>query len=150
MNLAECFAHWGEVHALTLETFGLFRDDELAYVAYRGGWSVQEIMLHIANTEDGWLRYVVTRELPGWPTAHTPKRYPTVASNQALLAEVHARTAAFLTAQPAEAYDRLVETPWGAETTVGWVAWHVLEHEIHHRGELSLVLGLLGREGADV
>lgn len=90
MNLAECFAHWGEVHALTLETFGLFRDDELAYVAYRGGWSVQEIMLHIANTEDGWLRYVVTRELPGWPTAHTPKRYPTVASNQALLAEVHA------------------------------------------------------------
>jgi uncharacterized damage-inducible protein DinB len=24
---------------------------------------------------------------------------------------------------------------------------HILEHEIHHRGELSLILGLLGREG---
>jgi uncharacterized damage-inducible protein DinB len=27
--------------------------------------------------------------------------------------------------------------------------WHVVEHEIHHRGELSLILGLLGREGLD-
>ena len=25
--------------------------------------------------------------------------------------------------------------------------WHVLEHEIHHRAELSLTLGLLGHEG---
>jgi uncharacterized damage-inducible protein DinB len=30
------------------------------------------------------------------------------------------------------------------------VIWHVLEHEIHHRGELSLIHGLLGREGLDV
>jgi len=33
---------------------------------------------------------------------------------------------------------------------LGWIIWHVLEHEIHHRGELSLILGLLGREGLDV
>jgi uncharacterized damage-inducible protein DinB len=26
---------------------------------------------------------------------------------------------------------------------------HVIEHEIHHRGELSLKLGLLDREGLD-
>jgi uncharacterized damage-inducible protein DinB len=26
----------------------------------------------------------------------------------------------------------------------------VLEHEVHHRGELSLIHGLLGREGLDV
>jgi uncharacterized damage-inducible protein DinB len=23
----------------------------------------------------------------------------------------------------------------------GWIIWHVLEHEIHHGGEISLVLG---------
>jgi len=27
--------------------------------------------------------------------------------------------------------------------------WHTIEHEIHHRGELSLTLGLLGRAGLD-
>jgi uncharacterized damage-inducible protein DinB len=31
-----------------------------------------------------------------------------------------------------------------------WIIWHVLEHVIHHRGELSLIHSLLGREGLDV
>jgi uncharacterized damage-inducible protein DinB len=44
---------------------------------------------------------------------------------------------------------RRIELPWGGHTSLGWVVWHVLEHEIHHRGELSLILGLLGREGLD-
>ena len=28
-----------------------------------------------------------------------------------------------------------------------WIVWHVLEHEIHHGGELSLALGIYGVEG---
>lgn len=35
----------------------------------------------------------------------------------------------------------------GETFSIGWIIWHVLEHEIHHRGELSLALGILGREG---
>jgi uncharacterized damage-inducible protein DinB len=33
------------------------------------------------------------------------------------------------------------------ERTRQWIIWHVFEHEIHHGGELSLVLGRLGLEG---
>jgi uncharacterized damage-inducible protein DinB len=39
--------------------------------------------------------------------------------------------------------------PDGHDYTPAWVFWHVLEHEIHHRGKVSLILGLLGREGLD-
>jgi uncharacterized damage-inducible protein DinB len=31
-----------------------------------------------------------------------------------------------------------------------WIVWHVLEHEIHHGGELSLALGGYGLQGIDV
>jgi uncharacterized damage-inducible protein DinB len=31
-----------------------------------------------------------------------------------------------------------------------WIVWHVLEHEIHHGGELSLALGSYGLEGIDM
>jgi uncharacterized damage-inducible protein DinB len=31
--------------------------------------------------------------------------------------------------------------------TLQWIIWHVLEHEIHHGGELSLALGGLGLPG---
>jgi len=40
--------------------------------------------------------------------------------------------------------------PDGWEFSLGWAIWRVLEHKIHHRGELSLALGLLGRQGLDV
>ena len=33
------------------------------------------------------------------------------------------------------------------ELTRQWIIWHVLEHEIHHGGELSLALGGYGLEG---
>ncbi len=33
------------------------------------------------------------------------------------------------------------------ERTLQWIVWHVLEHEIHHGGELSLALGELGLQG---
>ena len=46
--------------------------------------------------------------------------------------------------------DKVYHTPEGEPYTLSWIIWHVLEHEIHHRGELSLVLGLLGRDGLDV
>jgi len=39
---------------------------------------------------------------------------------------------------------------WGAQVSLGWIVWHVLEHEIHHRGEVFLMLGLLGIEAPDV
>lgn len=33
------------------------------------------------------------------------------------------------------------------ERTLQWIVWHVLEHEIHHGGELSLALGGYGLQG---
>ena len=44
----------------------------------------------------------------------------------------------------------MVTTFWGAELTVRWIIWHVLEHEISHRGEIYLMLGMMGMEVPDV
>ncbi|HUY78120.1 MAG TPA: DinB family protein [Ktedonobacterales bacterium] len=37
-----------------------------------------------------------------------------------------------------------------SEHTREWIVWHVLEHEIHHGGELSLALGGYGLPGIDI
>jgi uncharacterized damage-inducible protein DinB len=36
------------------------------------------------------------------------------------------------------------------EVTRGWVIWHVMEHDLHHGGELSYSLGALGLAGLDL
>jgi uncharacterized damage-inducible protein DinB len=35
-------------------------------------------------------------------------------------------------------------------TTRGWVIWHLMEHEAHHGGAISLILGTNGLPGLDV
>jgi uncharacterized damage-inducible protein DinB len=44
---------------------------------------------------------------------------------------------------------RVIHTPWGATYRLVEMVDHMIEHEVHHRGELSLILGILGREGFD-
>jgi uncharacterized damage-inducible protein DinB len=43
-----------------------------------------------------------------------------------------------------------VETPWGEKLASDWTILHVLEHEVHHRGEIYLMLGLLGVDAPDI
>jgi uncharacterized damage-inducible protein DinB len=63
---------------------------------------------------------------------------------------MHARTLAQFAGDADSLMDQICPLPWGAQTTMGWAVWHVLEHEIHHRGEVFLMLGLMGIEAPDI
>ena len=149
MNLNELFDHWRHVRHGLLSTMDQFSDADLAYEPFAESWTVGDLMRHIPNTEVGWFQHVAQERLAGWPV-HAPADYPTIAAIQQLLSEAHQETEAYLAEFGVGDLDRPVITPWGETVTLGWITWHVLEHEIHHRGELSLILGLLGREGLDV
>ncbi|MEW6716120.1 MAG: DinB family protein [Chloroflexota bacterium] len=150
MNLDELFSHWTLVRRGLFETIDKFRDEDLSFVPFEGCWSVGEIMLHIADAEEGWFRYGVTRELDDWPGGFTLQDYPNLTAIKNLLTEVHDRTEAYLGTLELADLSKKLQMPWGVTVSLGWEIWHVLEHEIHHRGELSLILGILGREGLDV
>lgn len=150
MKPEEIFAHWKLVRKGLLKVLGTFQEDELHFKPYEGAWSVGEILLHIANAEQGWFRYAVTREFNEWPSAHTLENYPTFESIKSALEEIHDWTEGYISGLNAEELQQVVELPWDEKIHLGWIIWHVLEHEIHHRGELSLILGFLGREGLDV
>ena len=150
MKLSEYFGHWKQLNRDLLWTVDQFNQDDLSYIPFENSWPVGAIMLHIADAEDGWFRYVVSQELPGWPD-FALEQYPDIASIKTLISEVHARTETFLESLEGADLDRPITQPWNnKEVPLGWIIWHVLEHEIHHRGELSLILGILGREGLDV
>lgn len=150
MKLSNVFSHWAPVRADLLATLDEFEDEELNFVPFEGSWSVGEIALHIANAEEGWFQYVLKQEMDEWPNEFSLVDYPSVAAIKALLTSVHNRTDAYLNQLEADAMKRVIVTPWGETITLGWVVWHVLEHEIHHRGELSLILGMLEKVGLEV
>ena len=154
MQTATLFNHWFEVRQALLSALDQLSDSQLEFTPCKGLWSLGQTACHIASAEEGWFRYCVTHEIDGWEAAEFKlENFPTVADLKRLLSEVHARTEAMFPANPAGAdavMQRRVLLPWGPEVSIEYVVWHVLEHEIHHRGEIFLMLGLLSMEAPDV
>ena len=143
------FSHWEQVRADLYATIDKFREDELGYIPFTGSWSVGQIMLHIAECEDHWLHALVRHEFEP-PVDYQLSEYPDKATIKQVLSAAHNRTLRFLQELEEQDLDREYLTRHGETFKLSWIIWHVLEHEIHHRGELSLMLGQLGREGLDV
>ncbi|MDX1613010.1 MAG: DinB family protein [Candidatus Promineifilaceae bacterium] len=151
IGLDQLFAHWAQVRAHLLDAIDNFEDADLHYRPFAKAMSAGQIMTHIADAEEGWFRYVITGERSDWPADYTLQNYPSKEAIKQLLDQVHGRTETFLATLELADLERRVQAPWDDATfTLGWIILHVLEHEIHHRGELSLILGLLGREGLAV
>jgi uncharacterized damage-inducible protein DinB len=150
MKYKDLFSHWGEVRKGLFETLDQFQEEDLAFRPFDGTFSVHEVFLHIASAESGWFKTAVTRETRKWPADYSPEEYPNRAALRTLLESVHAKTVDYLESADSSAFEEKVELNWGPVVPLTWVFWHVLEHEIHHKGELSLILGMLGREAPDM
>lgn len=140
---------WTHVRAGLIETLGRFSDADLGFAPFASSWTARETALHIAHEECGEVGYGLSGKLAAFPPPYPPASYPTVAAIIALLEQTHRDTLAYAADIPATAFDATVHTPWGSEERRGEMLWHVIEHEIHHRAELSLMLGMLGRQGFD-
>lgn len=128
-----------------------FPEDKLGFVPVEGGWTAGRIMLHISSAANFWLHSGVLSEIDVYKAGDsTLENYPTLESIKAFLSAEHQRTKDLLEAFDPADWQTPFRYPDGYDYQPNWIFWHVLEHEIHHRGELSLILGILGRRGLDV
>jgi uncharacterized damage-inducible protein DinB len=149
MNAADEFRHWETIRQYLLQALDMLSDEQLGFVAGEGLWSLGKVACHIAEAEDGWFRYAVLRELSEWPEFDV-NDYPGVEEIKGLLTIVHARTVDYLAAVDVEDLNQVVSTPWGQDCSLREIVWHVVEHEAHHRGEIFLMLGLLGLRAPEI
>jgi uncharacterized damage-inducible protein DinB len=149
MQVDEIVSHWATVRAGLLDTASKFSAADIEYVPFPEGYSVAQLLLHIAHEEVIEVHYGIMRELVEVPAPFPEQEYNSLERIEDVLKETHAKTEAYLRTLTDKDMDTRVETPWGTQDTRSNLLWHVLEHEIHHRGELSLMLGLLGKRGLD-
>jgi len=150
MNLPIPLKYWGHVREDLYKALDQFNDEQLLFSPGEGLWSLGQIFLHIASAEQGWFRYVITSEANDWPADLELSDFSTIAKIKEVLQNVHAKTEIYLESLDEAELERIITAPWGSEFPVRWAIWHVLEHEIHHRGEIFLMLGMLGKEAPDV
>jgi uncharacterized damage-inducible protein DinB len=147
MDLEYLVSHWASVRAGLLETIGKFRADELDFRPFATSWSARQTILHIAQEEHGEFSYGILQVLEAFPGEYDPRDYRNKASLVALLESVHAQTLIYIEGLVEDDLGRVIETPWGKRYRLVELLGHLVEHETHHRAELSLMLGMLGREG---
>jgi uncharacterized damage-inducible protein DinB len=94
MKPSQLFSHWVQVRDDLMTTVDKFSQTELDFTPFEGSRSAGEIMLHIAEAEDGWFRYVIAGELEAWPDQYRMHDYPTLSDIQFALRLVHCGDAA--------------------------------------------------------
>ena len=142
---------WPAVRENLLLTLETFEDSDLTFVPVKGGWNVGRIMLHISSAANFWLHSGILSTLNVYQKGQaTMKNYPTLNAIRDYLMTEHSRTLHLLEEFNPRDWQKDYRYPDNAFYKPSWIFWHVLEHEIHHRRELSLVLGLLGQEGLDL
>jgi uncharacterized damage-inducible protein DinB len=149
MKVTKIAQFWNQIRKGLVDTIEKFTNEDLDFVAYENGYSVRQVILHIAQEEYGEIQYGIIREIDEFPPLYEEDSYPTIESIKALLAGVHNETLTYLESLADEDLETEIEAQWGETYPLIDMIWHVMEHEIHHRGELSLIHGLLGREGLD-
>jgi uncharacterized damage-inducible protein DinB len=149
MKPALIFNPWKKIRKELIDMVDLFSEDELDFQPFPDSWSVGKTFLHIAETEDYWIHYLVRKELPG-DLHYELKEFPSLRAVKSKLAVSHERTQKFMDSLNEPDLDWKFKLPNGTPVALYSIFWHVLEHEIHHRGEISLALGMLGKKGLDV
>jgi uncharacterized damage-inducible protein DinB len=144
MNADQYFDHWNKVWRDLMRGVSLLEDKHLGYRPAEGyERTVGDILQHIVNLELGWIHFVVRRELEGWP-AESSRQAGSMQAIQEEMERVHKETTHYLSTLPVEEFTRIVQVPGDGAPKLSWILWHVLEQQIHHRGELFLCLSLLG------
>lgn len=145
--LDNLLARWTNVRTRLLETVDKFSESELDFRPFESSWTVRRLMLHIAQEENGEFNHGLTQILATFPPEYDAANFPNRAALKALLAEVHEPNLAYLRTLADADLERAVHTPWGSDDRLVDIVEHLIEHEVHHRAELSLILGMLGKQG---
>jgi uncharacterized damage-inducible protein DinB len=132
-------------------------DEQFALRAAPQLRSVGELAAHIIDCRAGWFHYVLeegggdldaflTWDEPGSPMRSASELVSGLEKTWQVMQEVLGRyTLSDLQSTVKDEWEGQIST-----YTRGWVIWHVMEHDMHHGGELSYSLGMHGLQGIDI
>jgi len=143
VDAGEFVDYFDGVRARTRRVIDAIPDARFDGAPAGGRWSFADLVRHLAATE----RWMFAENVAGRPSRY-PGHGPELAGGRdevlGYLERMHAESLTIFRALTPEALGRRCRTPAGIQiTTWKWLR-AMVEHEIHHRGQIYLMLGLLG------
>ncbi len=131
--------------------------EQLALRAAPGLRSIDELACHVIAARAGWFHFVLeegdedlvafhTWEAPGSPSRSASELVSGLEKTWQVIQEVLGRyTLTDLQSTVKDEWEGNIYT-----YTRGWVIWHLIEHDIHHGGEIGYSLGMNGLTAPDI
>jgi uncharacterized damage-inducible protein DinB len=140
---ASFLSYLESVRGRTRRVASAIPEQHLEWAPRAGAWTLGDVVRHVAATE----RWMWGENVQGRPSRY-PGCGPELASGRdavlAYLDRMHAQTVQIVGALTPEDLARPCQTPAGTPiATWKWLR-SMVEHEIHHRGQIYLMLNLLG------
>jgi len=142
MSMDSFLKHFANIRESTRRVAKCIPDDRIEWAPREGMFTLGDLVRHIAVAERFiWAESVHRR--PSKYVTHGRELADGKAAVLAFLDRMHEEATALFLALPPEAMDHKCPTPAGVElTTWKWLQM-MTEHEIHHRGQIYLHLGML-------
>ena len=153
-TLAPFYKGWGEYQGLLIEAIAPLSAEQLALSVAPSQRPVWLLAAHIIGTRVGWFQGVLgegdaaVAAFDPWDQEGAPPR--TAAELVEGLEVTWRMIADCLDRWTPAMLDDSFTTRRGCKRNRQWVLWHVLEHDLHHGGELSLTLGTHGLPTPDM
>lgn len=156
-TLQVIYANWRGYQEKLHDAVAPLTDEQLRLQPASHLWPVGQMVQHIVAVRAGWFSGTLQEEDAAmseymeWGQRHSPARDASelVRGLDATWAFIQARLERWTPDECAATFP----DEWDGEVhqvSRHWVIYHVLEHDLHHGGELSLTLGLHGLAGLNL
>jgi uncharacterized damage-inducible protein DinB len=155
-SMPAIYAGWHTYQGLLIDALAPLTPDQLALSAAPGLRSIGDVATHMVGARARWFHDVLGEggdefaalsawDSPGQPIRTAPELVGAIESTW------RGMRAAITRWTPAEwAQTDPNASPGEPALTVHWVIWHLIEHDLHHGGEISLTLGMQGLKAPDL
>jgi uncharacterized damage-inducible protein DinB len=135
---------WSRLNDGLIRLVDYIPDDKMNWSPKPELWNFRGILLHIADARDQWMHRDVK---DGVEVASVWGNVRSKEEIKEAFRRTRERLDPFL--RDEKKLDAMYTNPW--DTVTGhWIAYHLLEHDIHHRADIFHYLALLGIETPDV
>ena len=135
--------YFGNVRERTLRVARCIPPDKMDWSYAPGKFTLGDLLRHLAVAERDMFAETVAGR-PSRYTSHGKELADGKENVLAFLERLHAESLEIFARLSDEELLRKCQTPGGAEIPVGKWLRSMVEHEIHHRGQIYIYLGILG------
>lgn len=142
----DVYRHWEtDLRPFTLSALRKLTPEQLHWKPE--GWhsSAWDLAVHMADCEWHWIYRNALKKEP-WTARWDPDRFKDLDELIAFWNKIHQVTVQWLQDSPVTELSRQYPMPYLAQpyATMNWLIYHVMEHEIHHRGQIFMLMRMQG------